>query len=281
MPDYLEYQKSIAAEFKAFEMRVRNLIENKHWGEEGRYKEAVLKNYLRRVLPNNLSVGTGFVRNGDKITNQIDIIIYDNTYPLLFVEGDFIITTSYNVVGIIEVKSNIVPSNLCEIIEKANKNAEIITGGNDYSLFNGIFSYNASTRIDGYYNVLNEHDFSYLTKIGSYEIISPKLLYCVNYMSLGGNFFIKLWATGQDEEEGKECLSEDQNKYAAYYSLYKMPDDLAFSYLLSNLQEFIIKITPNNSNQNLPYNIKKILFPIEGGKNIFFFKKVYLQKVNM
>ena len=43
MPDYLNYQKSVAKEFKAFEKRVRNLIDDRNWGEEGRYKEAILK----------------------------------------------------------------------------------------------------------------------------------------------------------------------------------------------------------------------------------------------
>ena len=62
---------------------------------------------IKRFLPSNLSIGTGFVikkNNGDtQISNQIDIIIYDNTVPVLFSEGDFVITTYKNVEGIIEV----------------------------------------------------------------------------------------------------------------------------------------------------------------------------------
>lgn len=78
--------KSIAAEIKAYEKRVRNLIDATHWGEEGHYKEIILMNYLKRVLPQNLSVRTGFVRNRDEITSQIDIIIYDNSFPVLFLK---------------------------------------------------------------------------------------------------------------------------------------------------------------------------------------------------
>lgn len=81
MPNYLEYQKSVANEFKALEKRVRHLIDDRHWGEEGHFKEVILSNYLKRILPKQLSVCTGFVRNKDRITNQIDIIIYDNTFP--------------------------------------------------------------------------------------------------------------------------------------------------------------------------------------------------------
>lgn len=51
MPNYLEYQKSISNEFKAYENRVRNLIDDANWGEEGRYKEIILINYLKRILP--------------------------------------------------------------------------------------------------------------------------------------------------------------------------------------------------------------------------------------
>ncbi|ATW28193.1 DUF6602 domain-containing protein [Candidatus Formimonas warabiya] len=77
--------KIIAREFKAYENRVRNLIDDASWAEEGRFKEIILMNYLRRIVPKNVSVGTGFVRNNDgEITSQVDIIVYDNTYPLLF-----------------------------------------------------------------------------------------------------------------------------------------------------------------------------------------------------
>ena len=62
MNDYLEYQRSVALEFQAYKNRVRNMIGNHHWGEDGRYKEVLLMNYLRRILPNTVSVGTGFVR---------------------------------------------------------------------------------------------------------------------------------------------------------------------------------------------------------------------------
>ncbi|WP_218618663.1 DUF6602 domain-containing protein, partial [Paenibacillus sp. P3E] len=142
MPNYLEYQKSVATEFMAYEKRVRNLIDSANWAEEGRYKEIILRNYLNRVLPKNISVGTGFIRNKNYITSQIDIIIYDQSYPLLFSEGDFIIAVPVNVIGIIEVKSNIEPTEINGIIMKANNNGSIISGGTDKPLFNGIFSYN-------------------------------------------------------------------------------------------------------------------------------------------
>ena len=62
----------------------------------------------------------------NKITSQIDIIIYTNNLPLLFHEGDFIITTPQNVIAIIEVKSKVCKSKVGEIVEKANANGKII-----------------------------------------------------------------------------------------------------------------------------------------------------------
>lgn len=278
MPNYLEYQKSVVAEFKALEKRVRHLIDNNHWGEEGHFKEAILINYLRRVLPKHLSVGTGFIRNKDNITKQIDIIIYDNTYPLLFSEGDFIIATSENVVAIIEVKSNIVPNKICEIIDKANRNAEIITDNSDMFLFNGIFSYNSNPKPEVYIDNLKKHDFSYLTEKNYNQVYSRRLLSCVNHISLGSSYFLKLWPLGQDEENNRECLSENPDNYKPYYSLYKMDEDLAISYFLSNLQEFIIKKASGTYRAEIPKEMKEFLYPLQGGKELNLVDRAYLEQ---
>lgn len=94
-------------------------------------------NYLKRILPKNLSVGTGFVRNKNCITKQIDLIIYENNIPPIFSEGDFIVTTPENVIGIIEVKSSVEPHDLLKIVDKSNENGLIISNGRDISIFNG------------------------------------------------------------------------------------------------------------------------------------------------
>ena len=46
MPNYIEYQKSISAEFKAYENRVRNIIDDHHWG--GRW--TLQRNYLYELF---------------------------------------------------------------------------------------------------------------------------------------------------------------------------------------------------------------------------------------
>jgi hypothetical protein len=123
--DSQNFQKSITQELDVIKNRVRNLIGNTHWGEEGRFKEAVLKNVIQRFLPNSISIGTGFIlkeneSSNTNISHQIDLIIYDNTKPVLFREGDFIITTETNVKGIIEVKSKINITNLRQVVNSFN-----------------------------------------------------------------------------------------------------------------------------------------------------------------
>jgi len=83
-----EFQESITNELEVVKNRVRNLIGDAHWGEEGRFKEAVLGNVIRRFLPSDLSIGTGFIaRNRNttvEVSKQADIIVYNNRIPVLF-----------------------------------------------------------------------------------------------------------------------------------------------------------------------------------------------------
>lgn len=110
------------------------------------------------------------------------------------------------------------------------------------------------------------------------EIISRRLFSCINHIALGDKYFIKLWPLGQDEEGKERYLSENPVNYAPYYSLYNMQDCLAFSYFLSNLQEFMIKVSTSNFDKELPKEMRGFLYPIEEGKDIRLFGRVYLDK---
>ena len=154
------YYETVSGELTSIKNRVRNLI-NKgnrtNWGEEGRYKEAILARVIRRMIPQNFSVGNGFVLCEDKVTTQIDIIVYDNSYPLLFSEGSFIITLPESVRGIIEVKTNLAnalrkkKTNLEEIMKKITQNAELINKRTynriqHNGIFRGLFSFEGYPR---------------------------------------------------------------------------------------------------------------------------------------
>lgn len=243
------FHKSINEELILVKDRVKNLIDidTNHHGEDGNYREAILRNVIKRFLPNNISIGTGFVvakkRNEFKRTSQIDIIIYDNTYPVLFKEGDFIITTPKNVKAIIEVKTTIINSRtdekngITKIIEKAKSNYEIIVSGNK-KLFNGIFAYNydnsiIDTRNNNLSSVIDEALKDSCGKI--------------NHISLGDKLFIKYWHNESDRRINASC---DSNNFFNIYNL----EELSFSYFISNLIDYVVD---NNMDERMWF-----MFPI-------------------
>jgi hypothetical protein len=226
-----EFQESITNELEVVKNRVRNLIGDANWGEEGRFKEAVLKNVIRRFLPFDLSVGTGFIAKGQnvcglsevKLSNQVDIIVYDNRIPVLFSEGDFIITTHTNVKGIIEVKTKVNNSNLGAALRKSIENAKFI----DKGIFNGIFSYDyekATDWVGGLKTILER-----LGEEGKY----------VNHMSLGPQVFVKYW-DHLAQVDSDDCDSDfygiyDFGSEASENSDGRESKKLSFSYFISNL----------------------------------------------
>ena len=205
-PTPLKFHKSITQELKAVQDRVRSLIGSAHWGEDGSHKEVVLRNVIKRHLADDLLVGTGFIVNkaGDEIvvSNQIDILIVKKDYPCLFTEGDFIITTPFNVKAIIEVKTDLLPFDT-EAIRKATENGKL-AGGN---IFNGIFSF------DNTNHNFNNTAFESALKESHGEI---------SCMCFGENYFIKYWFQNSSHPV--------QNAYR-FYNVKK----LAFTYFISNL----------------------------------------------
>lgn len=233
-----EFQKSITEELKVIQNRVRNLIGNANWGEEGRYKEAILKNTIKKFVPENIGIGTGFIvnkSNGNiEISKQIDIIVYNKNYPLLFSEGDFLITTPENVKGIIEVKTNLDSSKIKETISKSASNGEIIK----QNIFNGIFVFNYSEKIEN--NIVE-----------SIELVLKESKGIVNHICLGENYFIKLW---KENEINK-------------YSIYEIKG-LSFSYFISNLIE---KVCEKKLTERWWF-----LYPIEKRKEQYKIKDIFI-----
>jgi len=121
----IEYHKNTTKEILALTDKVRELVT--HWGEDGRYKEAVLKNIIQRFLPEKYLIGTGFVvkqtenRGEHTSSRQIDLIIYDDSSPILFKEGDFVILTVDGIRGIIEVKANLLNQGVTKHLRKSNQ----------------------------------------------------------------------------------------------------------------------------------------------------------------
>ena len=210
--DFKKFFESLNDELEAVKDRVRSLIGEANWGEDGRYREAVLRNIISRFLPKDCSIGTGFVINERReITKQIDIIIYDSSSPVLFSEGDFVVVLANTVKAIIEVKSSINSSKkLLEIIKICEDNAKIIEVSivaQSQRMFNGIFCYECDLSFETLEKSLKE----------CFNISECSLFRKINNISLGNEKFLHFWDSKPFSFRG-----------------YKL-ENLSFAYLISNI----------------------------------------------
>lgn len=99
-----------------------------HRGEDGRFVEDLIREYLRRYLPRDLEVLTGFilrpaVKTGEDGTErkaaadchstQLDIIVFDSgVYPIFQRFGDSVIVPPEGVVAILSVKKHLNDSDI-------------------------------------------------------------------------------------------------------------------------------------------------------------------------
>ena len=248
------FQESITRELDITKDRVRDLIGNANWGEEGRYKEAILSKIISQFLPTNLKIGTGFIlANNDyingrdsRISHQLDIIIYEDKTPVIFREGDFVILTENAVRAVIEVKANIInysrdnDNSFNKIIEKLNGLRDFesfVDNGVHRKKFIGIFSF-------GYNGDFNAN------RIAEALRTSRGL---VNHISLGPNKFIRFW-------ENPDGLIPPVPRNSPCYIKYNL-ENLSFSYFISNLLHIV-------SDEN-PVDRYWFSFPIEGTKEIY------------
>lgn len=226
-PNVRKFQESITQELTLTKDRVRDLIGSANWGEDGRYKEAILRKIISQFLPSNLKIGTGFIVGNDdnmngqetKVSTQIDILIYDGSSPVIFKDGDFVILTEASVRGIIEVKTKIKNnSTLSEMISKFDRLKQFssfVPNNNFKRRFVGLLSF--------------EYDGNINTKKINEVIQNSNGL--VNHISLGPNYFIKYW----EKPNNQNLLNNYNGRFYAKYNLL----DLSFSYFISNLLHIV------------------------------------------
>lgn len=222
----IEFHRTTGKELIALKDRVRNLVY--HWGEDGRYKEAVLKSVIQRFLPAKYVIATGFVvkqtnlRGEHLSSKQIDLIIYDTSFPVLFKESDFVIVTPDAVRGIIEVKANLENQGLTDVTKRANEIGQFIFNGktdNSAPFFNGIFSYEGFGALNEIARVRDG-----VTNASTDFITDPNFTkYRVNHICLNVDWFYKFW---EKENEGNRNF------------VYKI-SELSFSFFIGNLMDFL------------------------------------------
>lgn len=255
-PNYEKFLISTSREIMAVKDRVRFLINDKNWGEEGRYKEIILREILRSFLPERYGIGTGFaICKDDKVTSQIDIIIYDkfkaNNNAEILKKGDFVVVESKSVVGIIEVKSSF-DSNIFSkkndgdrnVIEKILDNKKLIGS----KIFAGIFAFNLE------YSRLN-------TVSENLKTIFENNTTRLDCIAFDKNHFMKFWGAGLPYKDDDMCK-------LPHYSFYGFRNDLdfGFGYFISNLLEHLkVKRTGKEFDEE---EIGRF-YPISGGKEIY------------
>lgn len=267
-PNYEKFLISTSQEIMAVKDRVRYLINDKNWGEEGRYKEIIFREILRSFLPERYGICTGFaICKGDNITSQIDIIIYDkfkaNNNAEILKKGDFVVVESKSVVGIIEVKSSF-DSNIFSkkndgdrnAIEKILDNKKLINLSKPVgkSIFAGIFAFDKKN---------GESDYSIKTISDKLKMIFENTNTKLDCIAFDKNHFMKFWGAGLPYKDDEGCR-------LPHYSFYKFGIDLethkdldfGFGYFISNLLEYL-KV--ERTGKKLSEDEIRRFYPIKGG----------------
>lgn len=247
----VEFHKTTTKELLAIKDRVRHLI--KHWGVDGIYQEAVLKSVIERFLPERFCIASGFVikqvgiPGQHEASKQIDIIIYDRDYPVLFKEGDFAIVTADSVEAIIEVKANLKNQGPEKVIRKSNEIGQFIFNAKSNkgrNLYNGVFPYSGHEKL----NISNSKNLQAAIKNAASSTQGDPNLnkFKVNHTSFNKNLFYKFW---------------NQNDPTDGDYLYEIKD-LSFSYFISSLMANLKQdsVIFNNKLWFPPANINQVKF---------------------
>ncbi|MDR6530237.1 hypothetical protein J2800_000973 [Caulobacter rhizosphaerae] len=111
------YVGDLAVELRAQAERIGHLVS--HGPSVGSYREDLVRDLLKRHLPERYHVATGFVQGSPR---QADILIYDRLdYAVLFREGDVVVVQPDAVRAIIEVKSELTAENVHKSLDILRK----------------------------------------------------------------------------------------------------------------------------------------------------------------
>lgn len=249
--DTREYIKAQSRALKEKQDCVRNAIGDKHWGEDGRYKELLLKKWLKKELDSSVDIGTGFVMDGEKSSSQIDMIIYNPTIANFRVrQDDLIIIDKDSVLAILEVKTRIDTSKAKVMINKLIDNKKLI--GKD--IFAGIFAYECQAKGAK----LSDESLKKVLlgskgnlKKGIEQSLQMQDDYLIDCIAFGENYFMKFW------EANLPCKFYE-NKH---YSFYKL-ENQSFGYFMLNIVEHILLLL--HKNQKFTQKQLNSIYPEDG-----------------
>ena len=243
--DVKQHFRSLSNELNAVKNRVRQLLSDEdynNWQTDGEWKESALRTVLNRHLPNSVEALRGFILTEESSSTQIDILLYDNSKPVLFRDGDLVFVTPDAVLGIIEVKSSIgSPQQLNRFLSKLADNTELavnprLGGYVHLNFFSGLFSYENDLANGGEGRILEE--LSESARRDYHRV--------VNHLTVGSSVFARFW---DRDPEGN-----DTGQYHRWH-LYDL-QELAFGYFINNVIHAV-------SDMSVSMN-RSLYFPEEG-----------------
>jgi hypothetical protein len=237
--DLERYFQSLTDECATLKDRVRYLVNDAHWPTDGEWKESVLRSMLKRSAPGSVTVGRGFVVHQDGCSTQIDVLIYDNSMPILYRDGDLVFITPSACRGIVEVKSNTSLPEFRAAAVKLADNAEFIRSRSaDFHIFVGFFAYDVRTpNCVPFLQALNA------AAAGQYGRL-------IDHVALGSRKLIKYWPSDPDSVRAR--LGYDQWHL---YDLNRMAPGYFIHNLLLNVSK---KLITQRENTWFPRNSKEV-----------------------
>ena len=213
--DVTSYFESLGKELDSLKQRVRHLIADANWQTDGEWKESVVRQVLRRHLPATAVVGRGFVVTAQSATSQLDVLIHDGSKPVLFRDGDLAFVTPDTVLGIIEVKSRLSPSQFGAAAEKLARNIDLIRLHPNTRAFAALLAFDA----DG------TEPENYLERTAAAALTWNQRL---DFAAIGDSLFLKYW----------NLDPETQSRMYETWHSYRLPG-LAPGYFVHNVVDAV------------------------------------------
>lgn len=227
----LKYFEDLSLELRAVQNCIRNLIGDAHWPSDGAWKESVLRAVFRRYLPPSFTVGSGFILSADGVSTQIDILICDDSAPLLFRDGDFLIATPECVRVAVEVKTRLTTPKLDDALVKLNAVSTLLRRRPVRPRpFLGLFCYEPMTGQPG--DILN-----------ALQSANGQADYEIKALCFGDSQFYRFWEFDPRVKE--------QHSYNAWHA-YNLKG-IAPGYFVHNLIEFLF-----------PHAVDHGWYPVDG-----------------
>jgi hypothetical protein len=184
--NFMPYLRSITNELTAVKDRVRLLVP--HWLTDGHFKEAILRQLLRRHVPESMLIGTGFVLNSFGPSTEVDVLVVDRSMPTLFKEDELLIVTPESVKAVIEVKTRLNgQSELSEAaIKLAAQKAHVQRHVKCKDVWAGLFVYEG---------LGNRHE-DILNALG---VARAAHQCCIDSVAYGADTFVKFFSIPEDQ----------------------------------------------------------------------------------